>query len=232
MSSRAKTVKPKIAKRVKAKITPPSTPIYMSAWFNRFRVRLKLKAPHGIRLTQGETEALADIQQADVQVLKDNQQEILSAIGVTRSVEVGNQIKKAQSARSAAATYYRNTKDPIKKREWARRLVVADTTRKGIVDMKNRMTVTRERLEMIKGDIELQIVEAEVRVAETTAYAKAGKQLQLAGETLISARTRAKSSAIEYTNLEVTMEGAEKMISSTDPEDLLSQADAIIGLKK
>jgi hypothetical protein len=120
-----------------------------STWFNRFKVGIKLKAPHGVRLTQGETEALVDIQKEDVQVLKDNQQEVLSAIGVTRSLEIGNQIKKAQSARSAAATYYRNTKDPIKKREWARRLVVADNTRKGLADMKNRMTVTRERLEMI-----------------------------------------------------------------------------------
>lgn len=203
-----------------------------SSWLQRYRVKLKLKAPHGIQLSQGETEALVDIQQEDVRILKDNQQEVLSAIGVTRSVEVGNQIKKAQSARSTAAATYRNTKDPIKKREWARRLVVADTTRKGLVDMKNRMTSTRERLDMIKGDLELQIVEAEARVAETMAYAKAGKQLRLAGETLVNARTRAKGGAIEYTNLEISMEGAEKLINDTDPEQLLAQADAIIGGSK
>lgn len=220
MASAAKAVK---AKQVKLK---------GPGFLDRYRVKLKLKAPHGVQLSQGETEALIEIQQEDVQVLKDNQQEVLSAIGVTRSIEVGNQIKKAQAARSVAATTYRNTKDPIKKREWARRLVVADTTRKGLVDMKNRMTVTRERLEMIKGDLELQIVEAEAKVAETTAYAKAGKQLRLAGETLVSARTRAKSNAIEYTNLEISMEGAEKLINSESPEDLLAQADAIIGGQK
>lgn len=202
-----------------------------STWFNRFKVGIKLKAPHGVRLSQGETEALVDIQKADVKVLKDNQQEVLTAIGVTRSIEVGNQIKKAQSARSAAATYYRSTKDPIKKREWARRLVVADHTRKALVDMKSRMEATADRLHMIKGDLELQIVEAEAKVAETNAYAKAGKQLQLAGETLVSARTRAKGNAIEYTNLEISMEGAEKLINDTDPEQLLAQADAILGGK-
>lgn len=212
------------AKAIKAKQVKPS-----SSWLQRYRVKLKLKAPHGIQLSQGETEALVDIQQEDVRILKDNQQEVLSAIGVTRSVEVGNQIKKAQSARFVAAATYRNTKDPIKKREWARRLVVADTTRKGLVDMKNRMTSTRERLDMIKGDLELQIIEAEARVAETMAYAKAGKQLRLAGETLVNARTRAKGGAIEYTNLEISMEGAEKLINDTDPEQLLAQADAIIG---
>lgn len=214
----------------KAKAATPYS-VGMVGFINRFKVGIKLKAPHGVKLSQGETEALVDIQQEDVKTLKDNQQEVLTAIGVTRSIEVGNQIKKAQSARSVAAATYRNTKDPIKKREWARRLVVADSTRKALVDMNNRMTATRERLEMIKGDLELQIIEAQARVAETAAYAKAGKQLQLAGESLVSARTRAKGGAIEYTNLEVTMEGAEKMINDTDPEQLLAQADAILGGK-
>jgi len=212
--------KPKKAKVIKPK---------RASFLDRMKVGIKLRAPHGIKLTQGETEALLEIQQSDVKVLKDNQQEVLAAIGVTHTLELGNQIKKAQAARSVADTTYKNTKDPIKKREWARRLIIADNTRRGLIDMKTRMSVTRDRLEMIKGDMELQIVEAEAKAAETAAYAKAGRQLRLAGETLVSARTRAKSNAVEYTNLEVTMEGAEKMLNDTKPEELLAQADAIIG---
>lgn len=215
-------------KTAKAKVVKPKK----ASFIDRFKVGIKLRAPNGIRLTDGETQALIEMQQSDVQVLKDNQQEVLSAIGVTHSIEVGNQIKKAQAARSVAAATYKNTKDPIKKREWARRLIIADNTRKSLVDLKSRMLVTRDRLEMIKGDMELQIVEAEAKVAETMAYAKAGKQLRLAGETLVSARTRAKSNAVEYTNLEITMEGAEKMLNNDKPEDLLAQADAIIGGKQ
>lgn len=217
--SNAKAVKTK-AKIIKTK---------KSSFIDRFKVGIKLRAPNGIRLTQGETEALVEIQQEDVNTLKTNQQEVLSAIGVTRSIELGYQIKKAQSARSVASATYRNTKDPIKKREWARRLVVADNTRKGLVDMTTRMTATRDRLEMIKGDLELEIIEAEARVAETTAYAKAGSQLRLAGQTLVNARTRAKGNIIEYSNLEISMEGAEKLINDAEPEDLLAQAEAIIG---
>lgn len=202
-----------------------------SSWFDRFKVGLKLKSPHGIQLSQGETEALVDIQQDDVQVLKDNQQEVLAAIGVTRSVDVKKQLKKSSTARSTAVAVYKRTKDPIKKREWARRIVVANNAKTALTKTKDRMAVTRERLQMIKGDIELQIVEAEARVAETQAYAKAGKQLRLAGETLINARTRAKSSGIEYTNLEITMDGAEKLINDDKPEDLLAEADAIVGNK-
>ena len=220
MATKVKTSKAKVVKPKKV------------GFIQRYKIGLKLKSPAGIVLSPSETEALVIIQQEDVAILKQNQQEVLSAIGVTHSVQLGSQIKKAQSARSIAAATYKNTKDPIKKREWARRLVIADTTRKGLVDMKSRMVTTRDRLEMIKGDMELQIVEAEAKVAETMAYAKAGEQLRLAGETLVSARTRAKSNTIEYTNLEITMEGAEKMLNDTDPEELLAQADAIIGGKQ
>lgn len=218
-------------KAKKAKIISPIIPLDVTGWLNRRRVKLKLKAPSGVKLSHGETEALIDIQEEDIQVLKENEKEVLAAISVTQTVQVGRQIKKAQNARSIALTSYKNTKDPIKKREWARRLVVADTTRTSLVDMTNRMNAARDRLMMIRGDIELQIVEAEARVAETTAYASAGKQLQLAGESLVSARTRAKSNAIEYTNLEVSMEGAEKLVNQTDAKEILAQADKIAGIK-
>lgn len=211
----------------KSKADKPKRPSFI----DRYKVKLKIRAPHGIVLSPGETDALIELKQHDVTVLKNNQQEVLAAIGVTKSIEVSSQIKKAQSARSIAAATYRNTKDPIKKREWARRLVIADTTRKSLVGLSNRMASTKDRLEMIKGDMELQILEAEASVAETQAYAKAGKQLRLAGETLVNARTRAKANTIEYTNLEVTMEGAEKLIADASPEDLLAQADAILGGK-
>lgn len=203
-----------------------------SSIMDRYKVRLKLKAPKGIRLTQGETEALVDIQEKDVKVLKDNQQEVMAALGVTKSIDVKSQLETSQAARSIALSTYKRTKDPIKKREWARRLVVSNNTLKSLTQLKKRMTATHDRLLMIKGDLELQVIEAEARVAETKAYAKAGKQLRLAGETLINARTRAKSNAIEYTNLEITMEGAEKLINDTDPQDLIAQADRIAGGKQ
>lgn len=221
MSKTVAKKKPTVAKVVKPK---------GDNWFDRFKVRMKLRAPEGIILSQRETEALVAIQQEDVQVLKSNQQEVLSALGVTHSVNLRNQIKKASEARMIAARSYKQTKDPIKKREWARRLVVATTTVKNLSSMTERMSATRDRLEMIRGDVELQIVDAEARVAETEAYAKAGNQLRLVGETLVSARSRAKNNKIEYTNLEVTMEGVEKVIDDSDPDDLLEKADALLGI--
>lgn len=203
-----------------------------STWLDRFVVKTKIKTPVGITLSPHETEVLADVEALDVQVLKDNQQQVLAALGATYIKETTKAIKKASGAKSSAASLYDQTKDPIKKREWARRLVVADNTHKSLTDMKNRMDATRERLEMIKGDIELQIIEAEAKVAETRAYAKAGKQLRLAGEKLIDARTRAKHNQIEYTNLEVNMESAERMIDDSEAQDLLERAETILGRRE
>lgn len=216
-------------KTKKAKVVKVSKP-KGDNWFDRFKVSIKMRTPNGIQLSQRETEALVAIQNDDIQVLKGNQQEVLAALGVTKSVDIKYQIKKASSARVIAAQTYKRTKDPIKKREWARRLVVADTTLKNLNEMTDRMAATRDRLEMIRGDIELQLIDAEARVAETSAYAKAGSQLRLVGETLVSARTRAKNNKIEYTNLEVTMEGAEKMIDEQSAEELLTAADSIVGI--
>lgn len=201
-------------------------------FIDRFKVNVKLKAPHGIRLTQGETEALVELQEKDVKVLKENQSEVVSALDATRSIDVKRETEVAQSARSVALATYKRTKDPIKKREWARRLVVANHALKSLQGLSKRMSATHDRLMMIKGDLELQVVEAQARVAETKAYAKAGKQLRLAGESLVNARSRAKNSAIEYTNLEITMEGAEKLINNSKPEELLYEADIIAGRRR
>ena len=203
-----------------------------STWMQRYFVKAKLKAPTGITLSPVESQALADVQMLDVRVLKDNQQEVLSAISATRIGSFSTEISKAVTARGVAARTYQITKDPIKKREWARRLVVATETERTLVGVKDRMETTRDRLEMIKGDIELQLYEAEARYAESQAYAKAGKQLRLVGEKLMDARRRASTTKVEYSNLEITMEGAEKMVNDNEAEALLLQADQIINEAK
>lgn len=200
-----------------------------ASWFSKFKVRTKLKAPISVRLSTGETVALAQIYEEDVATIKKNQTEVDNALAATVSPDVKNALEQAVAARSKAAGTYKMTKDPIKKREWARRLVVADSTLKSIRSMKKRIEATHDRLGMIKGDLELQLMEAEARAAEAKAYAKAGNQLRLAGEKLIDARTRAKHMKVEYANLEVNMNAAEKSIDKSNPEDLLKKANKIIG---
>lgn len=201
------------------------------SWFQKFKVRTKLNAPVSVKLSTGETVALAQIYEEDVATIKKNQYEVDNALSATSSPDVKDALEKAQAARSNAAGTYKITKDPLKKREWARRVVVADSTLKSIRNMKKRIEATHDRLGMIKGDLELQLMEAEARAAEAKAYAKAGNQLRLAGEKLIDARTRAKHMKVEYANLEVNMSAAEKSIDKSDPEDLINKANKIIGRK-
>lgn len=203
-----------------------------SNWVQRTKVKMKMLAPVGIKLSPSETVALADIYKEDVRIIENNDKELSKAIKATsNSLSIGRSIDEAKSARSKAAGVYKITKDPIKKREWARRIVVADQALKSMRDVKTRMDVTKDRLMMIKGDLELQLMEAESKAQEMEAYAQAGKGLRLVGETLINARSRASNLSLEYSNLEVTMEGAEGLISSLSPEEIVAQADKIVGKK-
>lgn len=199
-----------------------------SNFIQRFSVKMKVKSPVGIRLSSGETVALADIYDSDVKKLKQNQREVVGAVQATTLQDNTLAIDKAMTAKNTAASVYRRTKDPIKKREWARRLVIANHALVSMRDMRKRMNAAHDRLNMIKGDVELQVMEAEGKAAEARAYASAGKQLRLAGQKLIDARTRAKTVKLEYTNLEVSMEGAEKLIDKRKPEDILKEAESLL----
>lgn len=198
-------------------------------WAQKTKVKLKILAPMGITLSPHETVILSKMFQNDVRTLEDNDSEVEQAIDATvRSLGMTNSLTAARAARSQAVTNFKKTKDPIKKREWARRLVIADQTIQSVRDVKMRLGATKDRLVMIKGDMELQLIEAEARAAEMRAYASAGKSLRLAGEKLMQARSRANKVSVEYDNLEVTMEGAETMAGKLSPQTLLLKAKQII----
>lgn len=198
-------------------------------WAQKAAVKLKVLMPMGVRLTPGETIVLSEMYEGDAKVIKDNKAEVAEAIKTTeQKIISSNALKLARGAKSQAVGTYKITKDPVKKREWARRIIVADQTIQTMRGVKVRLTATKDRLTMIMGDLELQLMEAEARAAEMAAYAEAGNSLRLAGEKLIHARSRANKLKLEYDNLEVTMEGAERMASGLSDAELLSAADNIV----
>jgi hypothetical protein len=200
-----------------------------ASFLQKAKVKLKVALPVGVTLTPGETIVLSEMYQDDVKVLEKNSVELRKAISATESsLSVQNSVKTARAARSQAVGTYKITKDPIKKREWARRIVVADQTIQSIRDVKMRLAATKDRLTMIKGDMELQLMEAEAKAAEMQAYAAAGQSLRLAGEKLMQARTRANKLSLEYGNLEVTMEGAEGMISKLTAKEIEAKAEEVL----
>lgn len=200
-----------------------------SSWAQKASVKLKVLMPMGVRLSPGETLVLSEMYEGDAKQLKDNKAEVAKAIRATESSMIdSNAIKLARGAKSQAIGTYKITKDPIKKREWARRVVVADQTIQTMRGVKSRLGATKDRLTMIMGDMELQLIEAEAKAAEMQAYAAAGNSLRLAGEKLMHARTRANKLKLEYDNLEVTMEGAEKMATGMSDQELLKAADAVL----
>jgi len=211
----------------------PTKKKQVSTWAQKAKVKLKILVPMGITLSPSETLVLSDMYEDDVKVLEKNETEVKKALTATeKSLAASNTLETAHTARSQAVGTYKITQDPVKKREWARRIVVADQTIQSVRDVKTRLGATKDRLLMIKGDIELQLMEAEAQAAEMQAYAAAGNSLRLAGEKLMQARSRANKLSLEYSNLEVTMEGAEKMASKLDGKQLLDKAEEIIGRGK
>lgn len=200
-----------------------------SGWTQKAKVKLKMLIPVGVVLSPGETATLAEIYQDDAKLLEKNSTEVSKAIKATEaSLNISNTLSTARAARSQAVGTFKITKDPIKKREWARRIVVADQTIQSVRAAKMRLNATKDRLTMIKGDMELQLIEANTKAAEMNAYAQAGNSLRLAGEKLMHARTRANKLSFEYDNLEVTMEGAEGLVSDVKPTELVAKAQEII----
>lgn len=202
-------------------------------WMQKAKVRLKILAPVGITLSPSETLVLSSMYDEDVEVLEKNNSEVRKAITATeKSLKITNTLTAARAARSQAAGFLKITKDPIKSREWARRIVIADQTISSVMQVKTRLSATKDRLTMIKGDMELQLMEAEAKAQEMQAYATAGNSLRLAGEKLMQARSRANKLSLEYNNLEVTMEGAEKMMSHLTPAEILAKAKEIMSRGK
>lgn len=200
-----------------------------SAWVQKAKVNFKMMVPMGLSLTPGETIVLSEMYNEDVTTLENNSTEVSKAIRATeKSLNMANTVATARQARSHAVATFKRTKDPIKKREWARRVVVADSAIQTVRGVKLRLGATKDRLTMIKGDMELQLMEAEAKAAEMSAYAQAGNGLRLAGEKLMQARSRANKLGLEYDNLEVTMEGAERALSNVPETQLVSKAEEII----
>lgn len=199
-----------------------------SSWAQKSMVKLKVLMPMGVRLSPAETIVLSEMYEGDAKVIKDNKVEVAKAIRATETKIVsGDAVKMARAAKSQAVGIYKRTSDPIKKREWARRIIVADQTIQTMRGVKNRLASTKDRLTMIMGDLELQLMESEAKAAEMAAYAQAGNSLRLVGEKLMDARSRANKLKLEYDNLEVTMEGAEKMASGLTDAELLAVAENI-----
>lgn len=195
-------------------------------------LKMKLRAPSGVKLNSGETAAIIDIWKKDQRTLTQNNNQLIEAdASIKRTLEqkLPDILDEVTLARTEAARYFKITKDPLKKREWARRLVIADHAMNSVRDSKKRMSGMSDRIKTLVADATIERQALDIRIAEAEAYLKMGKGLHLVGESLINARLRAQSSSIEFTNLEFGIEAAEKIVRNTDDSKIMSQAKAIAG---
>ena len=189
------------------------------------------KIPSGITLTSDETKEVIELWKKDAETIEENTVTLKDAdFALGRNLEkLPNMLKEVNTQRTDAIRYFKITKDPIKKREWARRVIVADNAFKSINQSKNRMEVTRERIKSVVQDAAIEKIALDVRIAEAEAYTKMGEGLQLVGEMLVAARTRAKRADIEFTTLEFNTEQIETHVIDLKDSKLIEKAQKIVG---
>lgn len=199
----------------------------MSSWAKKAKLKLKLASPVGVTLTNSEAKVLLEEQVKAVELLEKDETRI-EKIQRGINVAIDDSISEASEALNQARGTFKRTKNPVLKREWARRMVIADRTTQTLVQTKKRTKLVNSRLKMIAGDIRLELLAAEARAAETKMYVEAGDTLRLVGDKLIQARAKSKPMKIEYKNLEITMEGAEKLVSDISDDEILKQAERLL----
>lgn len=194
-------------------------------------LKMKLLAPSGVRLNEGETVALIDTWRDDRKVLEKSQTSLRSASEAIESNlhKLPDTLQEVTKAKQDAARYFKITKDPFRKREWAGRLVIADRARTAIKGSQKRMQVMRERVKTLVEDATIEKKALDIRIAEAEAYSKMGSGLKLVGQSLVEARARAKESRVEFSNFELGIESLEKTVKGESDSKLIEEAERILG---
>ncbi len=199
----------------------------MGNWVSKMRMKVKLAAPKGVTLSNSEAKLLLKEQKEVIKTLESDSR------GIERAkdgfyIKLDDSISEASLALNAARGTYKRTKNPILKRDWARRMVIADKTVNELIQTKRRTELVLDKLRMVAGDIKLELIAAEARAAETKMYVDAGDTLRLVGDRLIKARIKAKPLKIEYNNLEVGIETAMGLVSEMHDDEIIKEAEAMI----
>lgn len=194
----------------------------------------KKKVPKGVVLSPDEVVKLAEKYDKDASVVEGNISKIEDGIeAINDSLpDLPDKLGEITAIRNRAVGYYKRTDNPVRKQEWARRVVVADRAINQFQTTKRNLKQIAERLAMLKGDLELELITAQIKATEARAYANTGQQLHLAGRRLMEARAEASTATMEYTNLEISMGGLENEINNESATAILAQAEAIANRTK
>ncbi len=193
-------------------------------------LNLRLRVPAGVKLTAGETSTLIDVWKDDQKVLTENHTQLETASqAIARNINrIPEALQEVTLARTEAARYFKITKDPLKRREWARRLVVAERARVAIKGSQKRMVVMQDRVKTLVQDAVLEKRALDTRIAEAEAYAKMGSGLKLVGESLIDARFKVKANEIHFRDLELGIEDLDKVVKQVGEDSIMAEAKLIL----
>lgn len=192
----------------------------------RFMVRL----PMGLTLKGSEAEKVITIwkdERKDVERKQWDFEKLATKVQ-KRLKELEPSILDSAKEVKVARSNYKKSVNPIARRRWARRLVLAGELHKYNRNSKVQLEAMCERVKDAIEDSKLVTNLITSRIADAEIYYQLNGRLKLVGKDLAAATRQYAMPEIEYKNAEFTMEQIEKNLSNKDDDTLLIEAEAIM----
>lgn len=192
---------------------------------------LRKPDPQGMVLAGEEAEQTIEKWQKEVRSIERDQDRIEDVVPEMkdRLVEIDEHIKGCSVELKEAKARFAEVKTPVAKRRWARRVVYNHRTLAYLRDSKQLMALNIERAQSSLEDATViaRLLAEKIRDAEL--YYKLNGQIRLIGNALASAEyIHDRSKSIEK-DVELSVEGLEKLVESMDDTKMLQEAERIVG---
>lgn len=190
-------------------------------------LKLKLASPREVTLNENEAGEVINQWEEEL----DNTEKSITKIkkaeySIDRHLEdVKDDKEEVRKNLSDAKRYFKTTKNPVKRREWARRVVIANNTLQSLVDSEKRVRDSVDRTKSYVAEAKLVETALETRIREAKIYRELNGGLKLVGQSLIDARTRFKQFDVEYTNFDINLESLKKEVESRKDENVVKEAE-------
>lgn len=199
------------------------------------RAVLKRRAakPSGVKLSDADARLV-------IREWKDEVEATTKSIAKLKSVDyrsashlakVGEAKDNVASQLVEAKRCFKISKNPLKKEEWARKVLIANKTLKTLVESEKRVQGSIDRAKSFIAEASLVKTMLDTRISEAELYREMNGGLKLVGEALIDAKSRYKEVDFEFENLELGFEHLEQGVISSPADAVIKEAQELVGKK-
>lgn len=191
----------------------------------------ELPVPRGIVLKDEKAEELIESWEDKQVVVEEDAQRFANVVPSlhARIKEVDIEAKTEARNLAGIKKHYSGIKTPLTKRRWARRLVLSQKTLDHLKESQQLMRLNVDRAEAAIEDAKAIGRLLDHKIKDARLYYELNGQIRLLGSALAFAENIESQTGHIEKDVEVSVEGLESIVSKFDDEDLVRQADAIVG---